>query len=127
VWLHSVTSCYGRLCRCDYHEDLDCVHCSLGISHTYCYVLSELLCPIFQIALTRHHLPTVTPDALMQSKRVMYNAPKSVGRGNMGRGAGSSGPSRGRGIGRGVGRGVASPDLHQPLLMGRGQLYQNRM
>lgn len=101
------------------------MHCSLGISHTYAYVLSELLCPIFQISMTRHHLPVVTPAALLQSKKIVYSPPKTMGRGSIGRGS-SPGPNMGRGgVGRGIGRGVASPDLRQPL--GRGQLYPDRI
>lgn len=63
----------------------------------------------------------------MQSKKVVYTAPGGVGRGSKGRGSSHSGPNVGRGIGRGIGRGVASPDVRQPLALGRGQLYPDRM
>ena len=52
------------LCRCGYHEELECSHCSLGICHTYCYVASELLCRMYGVSLTRKHLPTFSSDAV---------------------------------------------------------------
>ena len=45
--------------RCDYHERLECTHCSLGISHTYCYIMSEFLCSMYCVSLTRNHLPII--------------------------------------------------------------------
>ena len=115
--------CCRRPCtRCDYHEELDCSHCSLGISHTYCYVMSELLCPLYNISITRNHLPVLAPASSITTKTVVH-VPSGARR------AGSI-PAGGPGhqtepraphmMGRGTGRGIAGMGFRQPSV-GRGR------
>lgn len=48
--------------RCEWHEERENKHCCLGVVHMYCYVLSDTLCPKYNIALTPSHLPPQTAN-----------------------------------------------------------------
>jgi hypothetical protein len=48
---------YTKNVNCDYHENIDTFHCSLGYLKRYSFLLSEGLCPEFNCELTPNHLP----------------------------------------------------------------------
>ena len=120
---HTHTRAHIHTHRCNFHESLDCSHCSLGISHTYCYVMSELLCRRYNVSITRNHLSILPP---VKGAVVITPKPHSGARGpGPGRSRSATpmhGEPRGRGLGRGIGRGVVSADLrYPPSGIGRGQ------
>ena len=51
--------------RCEWHEERENKHCCLGVVNMYCYVLSDTLCPKYNIALTANHLPPQTASQPM--------------------------------------------------------------
>ncbi|XP_056012960.1 protein maelstrom-like isoform X2 [Ostrea edulis] len=56
---------YEPKTRCDYHEELECKYCSLGIIQRYAYAMSDSLCGPFKIELTNRHLPVRTNNPIV--------------------------------------------------------------
>lgn len=65
--LPSITNAYDLLtkssfnyysdARCEFHDDKDCQHCALAYSKRLCFLLSDAVCPVFNIQLTEKHMP----------------------------------------------------------------------
>lgn len=43
--------------RCDFHEELECKYCSMGIINRYAYAISDSVCPLYEVQITTKHLP----------------------------------------------------------------------
>ncbi|XP_052060350.1 protein maelstrom homolog [Mytilus californianus] len=43
--------------RCDFHEELECKFCSLGLVNRYAYAISDSVCPLYGVQITPKHLP----------------------------------------------------------------------
>lgn len=48
---------YSANTLCEYHEDLDNRYCARGLARALCYMMSQMLCPVFDITPTENHLP----------------------------------------------------------------------
>ncbi|KAI6650506.1 Protein maelstrom-like [Oopsacas minuta] len=48
--------------NCKWHEDLEVRHCSLGVVNRLAYILSDHLCPKYNITMGSKHLPLVTDN-----------------------------------------------------------------
>lgn len=63
----SKTQCIDRLTcsdwdyepktRCEYHEEKEVKHCALGVVNRYAYAISDSLCVLFDVQLTKRHFP----------------------------------------------------------------------
>ena len=61
--------------RCKWHEERENKYCSLGVVNSACYVLSDTLCPKYNIALTANHLPPQTnPQASEETYTPSYTS-----------------------------------------------------
>ncbi|GFY52410.1 protein maelstrom-like protein [Trichonephila inaurata madagascariensis] len=49
---------YHSEARCDFHEEKDCQNCALAYSKRLCYLLSDAVCPVFDIQVTEKHIPS---------------------------------------------------------------------
>ncbi|XP_062608158.1 protein maelstrom homolog isoform X3 [Saccostrea cucullata] len=56
---------YEPKTRCDYHEELECKYCSLGIIQRYSYAISDSFCGLLKIELTNRHLPVRTDNPVV--------------------------------------------------------------
>jgi len=52
---------------CRFHEAIECMHCAMGHSYRLAYMLSNVLCLIFNIPLTDKHVPAETLKSLIGS------------------------------------------------------------
>lgn len=63
----SKTQCIDRLTcsdwdyepntRCQYHEEKEVKHCALGVVNRYAFAMSDSLCTLFDVQLTKKHIP----------------------------------------------------------------------
>ncbi|XP_055929276.1 uncharacterized protein LOC129960136 isoform X2 [Argiope bruennichi] len=49
---------YHSSARCDFHDEKDTPHCALAYCKCLCYLLSDAVCPVFDVVLTERHIPT---------------------------------------------------------------------
>ncbi|GBN42293.1 Protein maelstrom, partial [Araneus ventricosus] len=49
---------YHSCARCEFHEEKDCHNCALSYCKRLCYLLSDAVCPVFDVPLTERHMPT---------------------------------------------------------------------
>lgn len=49
---------YSMATRCKFHEDLAEINCALGFLKRYCYLISSQICELYNITLTKNHIPT---------------------------------------------------------------------
>ena len=111
--------------NCGFHEEQDNKNCARGVARRLCYMLSQALCPMFEVPFTGNHLPPKRDSLVADTYRVdlvqvnypppnRYQAgrnepdndwePSTSEADNEGEGAQSSRPSpRMIGIGRGRG------------------------
>ena len=48
---------YSADTNCNFHEELENKNCARGMARRYCYMLSQALCSLFEVAPTATHLP----------------------------------------------------------------------
>nr|XP_022328465.1 protein maelstrom homolog isoform X2 [Crassostrea virginica] len=73
---------YEPKTRCDYHEELECKYCSLGIIQRYAYAMSDSLCSLMNIELTGRHLPVRSdnPVVALPPSSMKIKAPPQIQR-----------------------------------------------
>ncbi|KAF8778559.1 Protein maelstrom like protein [Argiope bruennichi] len=49
---------YHSCARCNFHDEKDTPHCALAYCKRLCYLLSDAVCPVFDVVLTERHIPT---------------------------------------------------------------------
>lgn len=76
---------YEPKTRCDYHEELECKYCSLGIIQRYSYAMSDSLCGLLKVELTERHLPARpdNPVVALPPSSMKVRAPPQVQRNQM--------------------------------------------
>ncbi|RWS24218.1 protein maelstrom-like protein [Leptotrombidium deliense] len=48
---------YSANTNCDFHDEMDTYYCALGVAKRYCYMLSDVVCKMFNVELTEQHHP----------------------------------------------------------------------
>jgi hypothetical protein len=52
--------------RCAFHEyEKNNVNCCLGIVKKYCFLISDAICPLYEISLTERHVPKLKPSGVL--------------------------------------------------------------
>lgn len=58
---------YADNTLCGYHEDLDNRNCAQGVARKLSYILSQTLCPMFDINPTQNHLPSKRQNVISET------------------------------------------------------------
>lgn len=53
---------YTTLADCDFHLELDNIHCAIGVAKRLTYLMSSVLCPAYQIEPTSDHIPIASTE-----------------------------------------------------------------